>query len=237
MIYRYEMILAIIVLLLTGSIVVSSKDKIKDYAFEDPRYPYSIALTFDDGPHPVYTDRLVSVLKKFNVPATFFVVGRQAAEFPQLIEELSLAGHEVEVHGFNHKNLTKLSDAEIEKELSLTRGVIETITGRRSYFFRPPGGQYNARVVKDAGSLGQAMVLWSVFPMDHDEEDPAVIISRVMAQARDGGVVLLHSGRDPTLKALPVIISLLRERGFRFLTVMQLRTKGPEGGMVWLKTQ
>jgi len=235
-IYRYEMVVALIVLLLTGSIVVSSKDRPQDLADQNPRYPYKIALTFDDGPHPDFTDRLVSALRRDNVKATFFIVGKQGMEYPMLIKELSMAGHEVEVHGFTHVNLTKISDDKIEKELSLTRAVIEDITGKKCLYFRPPGGNYDARVLKYAGAVGQGMVLWSVFPKDHDEGDSELIIQKVFAQASDGGVVLLHSGREPTLKALPVIIARLREMGFQFVTVEQLRTGGgPQNQLVWRK--
>jgi peptidoglycan-N-acetylglucosamine deacetylase len=234
-IYRYELILAIIVLLLTGSITVSSKDTSRDFCFQDIKCPYKIALTFDDGPHPYFTDSLISILRRNNVPATFFLVGRVAMEYPQLVEELGLAGHELEIHGFTHSNLAKLSDGAIVKELSLTRSVIEDITGKKCFFFRPPGGQYNAEVVKEARSIGQDMVLWSVFPKDHEVDDPNIIIKRVLEQAADGGVILLHSGREPTLEALPVIIKRLRERGFQFVTVMQLRSSAPSKQYVWLK--
>ena len=234
-IYRYEIILALIVLLLTGSIVVSSKDRAKDFAFRDPRYPYKIALTFDDGPHPVYTDRLISVLRQNKVPATFFVVGKMALQHPELVEELSLAGHEIEVHGFTHTNLTKLSERDVEKELNETRSIIEDITGKKCFFFRPPGGQFNDKVIKEASLLGEEMVLWSVFPKDHEENDPEIIIQRVMAQAADGGVVLLHSGRDPTIAALPEIIKRLREKGFEFVTVVELRSSATHSQLAWLK--
>ena len=79
------------------------------------------------------------------------------------------------------------------------------------------------------------MVLWSVFPKDHDEENPDTIVQKVLAQAEDSGVVLLHSGREPTLKALPVIIKALREKGFQFVTVKQLRSSSQDGRLAWLK--
>lgn len=234
-IYRYEIILAAIVLLLTGSIVVSSKDKAKDFTFQDPRYPYKIALTFDDGPHPYFTDRLVSILREHNAPATFFLVGRQALEYPQLVQLISLAGHEVAGHSLTHSNFTKLSDKEIVNDIEMTRSILEDASGKKSFFFRPPGGQYNLKVIKAGGLAGQDMVLWSVFPKDHEADDPEVIVSRVLNQASDGGVILLHSGREATIAALPKIIKTLKERGYQFVTVMQLRTVSPSRQYVWLK--
>jgi peptidoglycan-N-acetylglucosamine deacetylase len=234
-IYRYEIILASIILMLTGSIVVSSKDKVKDFTFRDPRYPYKIALSFDDGPHPYFTDRIVDILSENKAPATFFVVGRMALEYPQLVEELTVSGNEVEGHSFNHTNLTKFSQKEITKDLNMTRGLIEDLSGKKSFFFRPPGGDYDLKVEKAAGSVGEEMVLWSVFPKDHEENDPEIIVDRVLKQASDGGVVLLHSGREPTLIALPIIIKELRERGYQFVTVMQLRSDSPSKQYAWLK--
>jgi peptidoglycan/xylan/chitin deacetylase (PgdA/CDA1 family) len=123
----------------------------------------------------------------------------------------------------------------VRRELGVTRSLIEDISGKKCLYFRPPGGQYNAKVVKEAGELGQGMVLWSVFPKDHEVDDRSVIIARVLAQAHDGGVVLLHSGRESTLSALPEIIRLLREKGYRFVTVAQLRAGAPEEKLAWLK--
>jgi peptidoglycan/xylan/chitin deacetylase (PgdA/CDA1 family) len=234
-IYRYEAILAAIILLLTGSIVVSSKDKVKDFSFQDPRYPYKIALSFDDGPHPYFTDRIVGILRENRAVGTFFVVGRMALEYPQLIEELSVSGNEVEGHSYNHTNLTLFTENELSKDLNLTRGIIEDLSGKKSFFFRPPGGDYNLKVVKAAGLANEEMVLWSVFPKDHEENNPQIIIDRVLKQATNGGVVLLHSGREPTLAALPVIIKELRARGYQFVSVMQLRSDSSAKQYAWLK--
>ncbi|MHB9154723.1 MAG: polysaccharide deacetylase family protein [Endomicrobiales bacterium] len=234
-IYRYELILAMIVLLLTGSVVVSSRDRQEDLPAPSRYCPYRIALTFDDGPHPYYTDRLITVLEKENVKASFFLVGRLAVQYPELVQHLSLAGHELDVHTFTHRNLARLSGDEVRRELSLTARVIEGITKRRTVFFRPPGGQYDAKVLAAASATGQHMVLWTVFPKDHEENDPDVIVQKVLAQASDGGVVLLHSGRDATLEALPRIITALRQKGYAFVTVSQLAEKQAPGQLARLK--
>jgi peptidoglycan/xylan/chitin deacetylase (PgdA/CDA1 family) len=232
-IYRYELVLAFIILILTGSFSLSSRDP--GQAPASPRYPYKIALTFDDGPHPEFTDRIVSVLRKENAHATFFVVGIQAAKYPYLVQELSLAGHEVAGHTFTHRNLSHLSDGEIRRELTVTGELIYDIIRKRSLLFRPPGGQYDARVIRVAEEMGLEMVLWSVFPKDHEEENADAIVEKVLAQAQDGGTVLLHSGREPTLAALPRIIEQLRSKGYEFMTVSELRRACPDKQFVWLK--
>lgn len=229
---RYEIILALIVLFLTGSITVSSKDR-EPSPYPLQRYPLAIALTFDDGPHPYFTDKIISILQEYNAPSTFFVVGRMAMEYPHLVQHLAVAGHEVGGHTFTHCNLAKSPDRVIKRELSITRDMLRDITGKDCAFFRPPGGQYNERVVSVAAGIGQDMALWSVFPKDHEENDPAVIVQRVMEQAADGGVVLLHSGKPGTLRALPQIITNLRTKGYRFVTISQLRREEAGKTMAW----
>jgi len=232
-VYRYELIVACIILLLTGSVAVSSRSD--EPAFPSQyRYPYRIALTFDDGPHPLYTSLLIRILKESDARATFFVVGKQAVEYPYLLKDLSLAGNEIEDHTFTHPNLSKLSDAQVQREVLDTASVIKDITGVAPHFYRPPGGQFNAQVQKNLQDSGMHMALWTVFPKDHEENDPQIIIKRVLDQATDGGVVLLHSGRNSTVLALPVIIRELRSKGYRFVTLEELAGSMQSGQLAWL---
>lgn len=233
-IYRYEVLLGAIILLLTGSISVSSRDAGKLIAPERI-YPYKIALTFDDGPYPEYTGRLVKLLEENGVKATFFLVGSRAMQHPELVRLLVSNGHEIESHTLTHRNMAHLSASEIKNELSKSVDLLNKISGCKISYFRPPGGQYNLKVVKSAELLGLNMALWTVFPKDHEEPDPAVITSKILQQAADGGVVLLHSGREPTITALPVAIKLLRDRGYRFVTLSELMEDTPKDKLVWLK--
>lgn len=213
--------LAVIAILLSGGISVSSHDD--DLLFSPVKhYPFKIALTFDDGPHPGFTGRIISVLSKEKIHATFFAVGSRMSEYPYLARYIVKEGNELAGHTFTHRNLTRLSKEEIVRELESTRTMIKSISGTDCRLFRPPGGRYNKGVVSISERLGYSMVLWTVFPKDHDENNPDVIIKKVLAQATDGGIVLLHSGRDATIAALPEIIHSLRRRGFRFVTVSEL---------------
>jgi peptidoglycan/xylan/chitin deacetylase (PgdA/CDA1 family) len=227
---RYEIIIALIILLLTGSIIITS-NKSGPSPARHGRYPYRIALTFDDGPHPYFTEKLLALLQRENVKATFFVVGRMAMEYPYLVQEISLAGHELAGHSFSHRNLSRLSDPALVRELNITRGIIQDLTGKKVPYFRPPGGQFNGHVVTLARTMGLSMVLWTVFPKDHELTDPDVVVERVLQQVSDGGIVLLHSGMPATFEALPRIIGELRKRGYRFVTVEELNLQERSASM------
>jgi len=229
---RYEVVLVFVILILSGGIVVSSKDPVS--AFPPPqRYPF--ALTFDDGPHEGYTARLLKVLSEKDVKATFFIVGTQGLKLPELLRDISKQGHELESHTMTHPNLKNLTSENIKKELSGTQNLIKIITGRDSLYFRPPGGQFDSRVSNAAHELGLEMVLWTDFPKDHMRPKPEVIEKIVLSEASDGGVVILHSGVDETLEALPVIIDELRKKGYRFLTVSELKKQRPPLQLAWLR--
>lgn len=184
-----------------------------------------ISLTFHDGPNPKSTPQLLKILDDANIKATFFVVGKMAEKYPELLKEINKRGHQIASHTYNHKNLTTLSTTEIISELSRTRFLIKDITGVNTYLFTPPGGHYNPRVINEANSCGYKMALWSVFPEDHRNPSP-VIYEKVISDARDGSVVLLHNGPPDTINALPKIIEKLKVRGFKFTTLSELLVLG-----------
>ncbi|MBI4396687.1 MAG: polysaccharide deacetylase family protein [Elusimicrobia bacterium] len=218
---RYQALGLILFGILLGSVALFSRDS--DFFPTRPPYPNRIALTFDDGPHPEFTGRILRVLEEHQVAATFFVVGKQAARYPDLLKAMDRRGHELANHTYNHPNLALLHPTDVVRELDETRGVIESVTQRRQRFFRPPGGQYKASTLDTANRSGYQMILWTVFPQDHVPAiTPETIYERVMATARDGGVVLFHSGVEATLAVLPRVISDLRAKGFQFLTVSEM---------------
>jgi peptidoglycan/xylan/chitin deacetylase (PgdA/CDA1 family) len=217
---RYQAVVLILSGILFGGVALFSRES---RIFSTARhYPHRIALTFDDGPHPAFTDRLLQVLKEENAAATFFVVGRQAERYPRLMQAILNHGHEIANHTFNHQNLTTLTDQQVARELEDTRRVIESVAGKKCSYFRPPGGQYNPGTLNVASQEGYRMILWTVFPRDHSSPSAQKIYECVMADAQDGGVVLLHSGVESTLKVLPQIIRDLRAKGFQFLTISEL---------------
>lgn len=181
-----------------------------------------IALTFDDGPHPGWTPRLLSVLKSLNIKATFFLVGKQAAKFPDLVRDIAAGGHDIGNHTYNHRKLTYISKAAQQHEISNCGEMIRDITGKAPHLFRPPGGHYNIQVGRMATALGYRVILWTDNSGDYSSPGVKVIERRVIGRARNGGIVLCHDGIEQTLEALPVIVNTLRKRGYHFVTVDEM---------------
>lgn len=197
----------------------------------DPNAKY-IALTFDDGPSPTRTERLLAVLREENVTATFFVLGQSAVTYPDIIREIDNDGHEIANHTYDHTVLTgaNITMETIAYQLDRTSEIIEEITGKVPKSFRPPQGAYNANVRQAAEERGLAIYHWSweSCPEDWKNTDPEVISSIVVENARDGHLVLLHDTNNHTIDAVPDIIKGLREQGFVFVTVTELIEKGPD---------
>jgi len=181
-----------------------------------------IALTFDDGPYPFYTPLLLHVLERSNVRATFFIVGRNAQEFPELVSRIVAAGDEVGNHTFNHYKLTYLSAEQIQRQIVECNAVLEPFIGHPLTLFRPPHGRYDRRVVSIAHDLGYHTIFWSDSPEDTKDIAPSLVVHRVLAEAAPGAIVLMHSGQYKTVVALPVIIDRLRARGYTFVTVGEM---------------
>ena len=181
-----------------------------------------IALTFDDGPYPFYTPLLLHVLERSRVRATFFVVGRNAQQFPELVSRIVDSGDEIGNHTFNHYKLPFLSDAQIAHQIRSCGDELAQFTDRPITLFRPPHGRYDRRVVTIAHSLGYRTIFWSDSPEDTKDISPALLVRRVLSQAQPGAIVLMHSGQYKTVVALPVIIDRLREQGYTFETVGEL---------------
>ncbi len=187
-----------------------------------------IALTFDDGPYPFYTPLLLHVLGRSQVHATFFLVGRSAQEFPELVSRIVASGDELGNHTFNHVALTKLPDAQIQYQILADGTFLQQFTNQPISLFRPPHGRFNLHVMTIAHELGYHTIFWSDSPNDVKDIPPALIVRRVVSDAGPGGIILLHSGQYRTIEALPVIIDRLRGRGYRFVTVSQLLDDAPD---------
>ena len=221
-VYRYELIFVLLVLILTGSASIISKST-QELIPVTQSYPYSVALTFDDGPYPQYTQKLLTILESENVKATFFVIGRHAQDNPELMKMIAVKGHEFGGHTFNHSNIKHLSYSKLLSDLSTTRDIIEKTTGEKTYLFRPPGGQYNKKSLQEISQAGYTTVLWSILPKDCEASVTKKNISdTVLTKTHTNDIVLLHMGRERTLEALPEIICSLRLKGFKFVTVSEL---------------
>jgi peptidoglycan/xylan/chitin deacetylase (PgdA/CDA1 family) len=223
---RYEAILIGSVMLLSGAVMPSSWEPPLRYlpapkVDAPPQHPW-IALTFDDGPHPARTEELLAVLRQEHVPGTFFVVGKMADRYPQLVRAIARDGHQLANHTYNHYDMSRLSEDEVLHELAQTRDVVQRLTGQDAYLFRPPGGDYTRHVVRLTARAGYRMVLWSVLTDDVEGATPRAMRRRILQGAEDGAVILMHSGVKSTVQVLPEVIAKLRERGFNFVTVSTL---------------
>jgi len=188
------------------------------------------ALTYDDGPNDPHTFRLLEVLARHNVHATFFVIGRYVQQRPDIVRELVQAGHVVGNHTFTHPLLTLQSAAEVHRELTNCRQAIQDAIGEHSNFFRPPFGGRRPAVLDIARELGLEPVMWNVTGYDWNAPPAEVIERKVQKQIRGGDVILLHDGgyrqmgadRSQTVLATDHLIARYRPEGYEFVTVQQM---------------
>lgn len=181
-----------------------------------------IALTFDDGPHPAFTVRLLDLLKAERVPATFFVVGKKAEAAPALIRRMADEGHEVGNHTFSHVTLTKIPVLDVAAEYRANSDLIARLTGKRPAYCRPPGGDYDPDVIRAAGAEGMTTVLWTDDPGDYANPAADVLLRRATDKLENGAIILLHDGPSSTLATLPAFIAGAQARGFKFVSLHDL---------------
>ena len=182
-----------------------------------------VALTFDDGPDPVYGPQVAAILKAKHVPATFFLVGMRVKQYPQVARLLAHDGFELANHTYNHQDLPALKPHEIANELRLCDQDIYAATGRHTTLMRPPGVQYNDKMLGVTRALGYVTVSWTVGAKDYDKDTSADFIKeRVLDRTAPGAIILLHQDTPATVAALPAIIDGLRAQGFQFVTVSQM---------------
>jgi peptidoglycan/xylan/chitin deacetylase (PgdA/CDA1 family) len=184
--------------------------------------PY-IAMTFDDGPSPETTPRLLDILKQRNIKATFFMIGQNAERNPAIVKRILAEGHEIGNHSWTHPQLSKLSDDRVTEEINKTQNAIKDASGYTPVLMRPPYGAITARQ-KDwiEKQFGLSVIIWSVDPFDWKRPGASVIEERILAGARPGAIVLSHDIHKQTVDAMPATLDALAAKGFKFVTVSQL---------------
>lgn len=183
-----------------------------------------MALTFDDGPS-AYTPLILSILQRFHIPATFFVVGEWVNVFPQYVRAEVRAGEEIGDHTWDHRDLQSLSTPNVVTELVRQSSAVRRVAGVTPHWFRPPYGDVDSRVIAIADSLGLKTVTWSIDPSDYQLPGVPAIVQNVLTYAQPGSIVIMHDGggdRSETVAALPIIIKKLRALGYRFGTLDEL---------------
>jgi peptidoglycan/xylan/chitin deacetylase (PgdA/CDA1 family) len=191
--------------------------------------PRLVALTFDDGPYPVTTPLLLQTLRDLNVRATFFLIGRDAQQFPDLARAIAAGGHEIGDHTLTHPDLDQLSNAAVRAELRRGAAVLHGIAPQPTEYrlFRPPHGRYTLDTIRVAQAAGFDTILWNDDPGDWRAIAPDALRTHLTTHATAPEVILLHSGRVPTIAMLPALVADYRQAGYRFVTVSALLRATP----------
>jgi len=184
--------------------------------------PY-IAMTFDDGPSATLTPKLLDLLAAHHIKATFFVIGENVAEHPEIVTRAAREGHEIGNHSWSHPNFGKMSEESVRRQLWRTDDAIKNATGKRPTLMRPPYGS-----ITDRGKhwihdeFGYQIILWDVDPYDWKRPGPAVVRNRILKETQSGSIVLSHDIHPGTIEAMPSTLDALEAKGFKFVTVSEL---------------
>ena len=182
-----------------------------------------VAMTFDDGPHPSNTPRLLDMLRERGLRATFYLIGNRVVQYPQLARRIAEEGHEIGNHSWSHPFLDRMGDRSVIQEIDQTTNAIYQVTGRPPVTFRPPYGAFTRRQRTSLhGARSLPTILWSVDPQDWRRPGASVVANRILRDTRQGGIVLSHDIHRPTIDAMPQTFDGLTARGFTFVTVSQI---------------
>lgn len=204
----------------TGKVIweVNTKEKI-------------VSITFDDGPHPIFTPQILDILAKYHAKATFFVVGNKVELYPDVLQRIKNEGHEIANHTDNHIYSRKISSAKLTTELEQTDEIIQRLTGEKPRLYRPVGGLYNDLIINTAVKNGKLVVLWSWHQDPEDWKKPGAnkISTHITKGVQPGNIILLHdwigsrvAHTSQTVKALESIMEFLSRNGYECVTVSEL---------------
>lgn len=178
-----------------------------------------IALTFDDGPNPDYTEVLLDGLKERGVKATFFLLGTQVEKYPDIVKEIYEDGHLIGTHSYEHVNLCNLCDSAAIEQVNKTNSAIQELTGEYPMYIRPPFGCWKENLDYETKMIE---VLWDVDPRDWATSNTAAVIDRVVDKVQENDIILLHDASESSVKAAFQIIDELQKEGYVFVTVDEI---------------
>ncbi|MEG0473057.1 MAG: polysaccharide deacetylase family protein [Solibacillus sp.] len=181
-----------------------------------------IALTFDDGPHPKVTPQIVKILNKYDAKATFFVVGKNVQKYPEVVKNVSDAGHEIGNHTYEHKKLTALTVKQVNSQIELTDNAVKAAIDQTTTVFRPPYGAYNKTITN---LLEVPNIMWSIDTLDWKHHDPNKTLQIVKTNAKRDSIVLMHDIHQTTADSLDSVLAYLTQQGYEFVTVSELLEK------------
>jgi peptidoglycan/xylan/chitin deacetylase (PgdA/CDA1 family) len=191
---------------------------------------HEVALTFDDGPSPIYTHQILALLKQYQAKATFFVLGKKVEEYPQIIKAMVREGHEIGNHTFDHPRLTQTAKAVYERELERTRLDLDMLgCPNQPQLMRPPYSAYDKKLTSYLTNTKRDLVLWSLDSGDWRGLDAGTIVHNVLDRVKNGSIIVFHDSdeksqadRRPTVEALKVILPALQAKGYRMVTISEM---------------
>jgi peptidoglycan-N-acetylglucosamine deacetylase len=227
-VWWYLLIIALYSLLQAyGSIILSAQFFVP-VKFQGNANDHAIAITFDDGPIAGRTEKILDVLKSKDALATFFCIGNRVKETPDLAKRIHHEGHVIGNHSYWHGKMFDLQlPSAISAELMNTDGVIESVTGVRPLFFRPPYGVTNPMVAGALNETKHTVVGWTVRSFDTITKDPDSLFKKVTSGLKSGDIVLFHDYCESTLEILPAFIDHVRNIGLKIVTVDVLLNESP----------
>ncbi|GFN35476.1 polysaccharide deacetylase family protein [Tepidimicrobium xylanilyticum] len=195
---------------------------------QGPKNEKVIALTFDDGPHPKFTNEILDILKEYDIKATFFVLGKFAETYPEIIIRQWEEGHEIGNHTYSHVDAKSVSKKILYEEYKKTQEIIENLVNNRPKLFRPPYGSFDSQALDIMEMDNSIMILWSSHQDSKDWSNPKVdeIVNTTLSNIKNGDIILFHDyvyyNKSNTVEALKIIIPELIDRGYKFVTISEL---------------
>lgn len=212
----------VLVILQALTITTSAEESVYRSVKTDTK---QIAFTFDDGPHPHLTEEILKILDQYQVKATFFMIGQNVKNYPDVANEVIKAGHEIGNHTYSHVHLERLNDSQVAREIEACDDALEELCEYRPHLFRPPEGAINERIQNCANHEDYSLILWSIDTRDWECKDENEIVNTVLNSIQPGDIILMHDyiGRKSrTPQALKILLPKLIEQGYEPVTVSQL---------------
>lgn len=203
---------------------VSAKRELPVYRVQ--RDDNKVSISFDAAWGTEYTTELLDILDKYNVKTTFFLVGYWVEKYPDEVREIVARGHEIGSHSDTHPHMSKLSVAQMKKELQDINIRVEAITGIAPTLFRPPYGDYNNTVVRTTRELGMECVQWSVDSLDWKDLTAQQILERCTKNTKSGDIILFHNNAKHVVEALPLVLEKLQGQGFEIVKISEILLSG-----------